>query len=198
MEPLWSPAVATGRSRWQMGRPRKRLGQAQTVAVGCDRLPERFHGKEGVDGSSPSEGFSREGIPEIADLGQRDRRRATARTRAVLRLPGSRRTRAISCGARAGPFDVVLARPLATVAQAGHVGRIPRGPRGGCAQVARPELGRRRCNRRPGALLQPEWLEMKQRFHQFLLPFRLRSLSCMKPKRANSYANSCRIPRSSV
>jgi hypothetical protein len=25
--------------------------------VGCDRLPEPFHGKEGVDGSSPSEGF---------------------------------------------------------------------------------------------------------------------------------------------
>jgi hypothetical protein len=24
-------------------------------AVGCDRLPEAFHGKEGVDGSSPSE-----------------------------------------------------------------------------------------------------------------------------------------------
>jgi hypothetical protein len=60
MEPLWSPAVATGRSRWQMERPRKRLGQAQTVAVGCDRLPERFHGKEGVDGSSPSEGLARQ------------------------------------------------------------------------------------------------------------------------------------------
>jgi hypothetical protein len=26
--------------------------------VGCDQLPESFHGKEGVDGSSPSEGFS--------------------------------------------------------------------------------------------------------------------------------------------
>jgi hypothetical protein len=64
MEPLWSPAVATGRSRWQTGRPRKRLGQAQTVAVGCDRLPERFHGKEGVDGSSPSEGFAK--APQIA------------------------------------------------------------------------------------------------------------------------------------
>jgi hypothetical protein len=25
--------------------------------MGCDRLPEKFHGKEGVDGSSPSEGF---------------------------------------------------------------------------------------------------------------------------------------------
>src|SRR6266511_347045 len=51
MERLWSPAVATGGNRWQVGRPRRRLKQAKTVAVGCD-------GKEGVDGSSPSEGFS--------------------------------------------------------------------------------------------------------------------------------------------
>ena len=25
--------------------------------MGCDQLPETFHGKEGVDGSNPSEGF---------------------------------------------------------------------------------------------------------------------------------------------
>jgi hypothetical protein len=58
MEHLWSPAVATGGNRWQMERPRKRLKKAKTVAVGCDQLPEAFHGKEGVDGSSPSEGFA--------------------------------------------------------------------------------------------------------------------------------------------
>jgi hypothetical protein len=57
MEPLWSPAVATSRNRWQMGGRRERLRQAKTVAVGCDQLPELFHGKEGVDGSSPSEGL---------------------------------------------------------------------------------------------------------------------------------------------
>jgi len=57
MEPLWSPAVATGGNRSQMGRRRKRLRQAKTVAVGCDRLPGEAHGKEGVDGSSPSEGL---------------------------------------------------------------------------------------------------------------------------------------------
>jgi hypothetical protein len=57
MEPLWSPAGATGGKRWQMERLRKRLKQAKTVAVGCDRLPETFHGKEGVDGSNPSEGL---------------------------------------------------------------------------------------------------------------------------------------------
>jgi hypothetical protein len=42
-----------------MARPRRPLKQAQTVAVGCDRLPESFHGKEGVDGSSPSEGSAK-------------------------------------------------------------------------------------------------------------------------------------------
>jgi hypothetical protein len=57
MEPLWSPAVATGSNRWQMGGRPERLRQAQTIAVGCDRLPKLFHGKEGVDGSSPSEGL---------------------------------------------------------------------------------------------------------------------------------------------
>jgi hypothetical protein len=39
-----------------MGLPRKRLEQAKTVATGCDQLPIGAHGKEGVDGSSPSEG----------------------------------------------------------------------------------------------------------------------------------------------
>jgi hypothetical protein len=57
MSSLWSPVVATGRNRWQMVRPRERLEQAETVAVGCNRLRATFHGKEGVDGSSPSEGL---------------------------------------------------------------------------------------------------------------------------------------------
>jgi hypothetical protein len=38
---------------------RKRRKQAKTVAVGCDRLPSEVHGKEGVDGSSPSEGSAK-------------------------------------------------------------------------------------------------------------------------------------------
>jgi hypothetical protein len=29
---------------------------SESVAAGCHRLPEKFHGNEGVDGSSPSEG----------------------------------------------------------------------------------------------------------------------------------------------
>jgi hypothetical protein len=57
MERLWSLAVATSGSRWQMQEARKPLKQAETVAVGCDQLPIGAHGKEGVDGSSPSEGL---------------------------------------------------------------------------------------------------------------------------------------------
>jgi hypothetical protein len=35
----------------------ERLKQAKSVAAGCHRLPIGAHGKEGVDGSSPSEVF---------------------------------------------------------------------------------------------------------------------------------------------
>jgi hypothetical protein len=59
MEHIWSRAVATAGKRWQMGQALKRLKQAKTVAVGCHRLPEKFHGKDGVDGSSPSEGSAK-------------------------------------------------------------------------------------------------------------------------------------------
>jgi hypothetical protein len=57
MERLWSLAGATSGNRWQIGRPRKRRKQAKTVATGCDQLPQNLDGKEGVDGSSPSEGL---------------------------------------------------------------------------------------------------------------------------------------------
>jgi hypothetical protein len=75
MEPLWSPAVAIGGNRWQMGRPAKSLRQAKTVAVGCDRLPPKLHGKEGVGGSSPPERFAESPangdvvLPAMARLG---------------------------------------------------------------------------------------------------------------------------------
>jgi hypothetical protein len=59
MEPLWSPVVATVGNQWQIAEARKRRNQAQTVAVGCYRLPFGAHGKEGVDGSSPSEGLAK-------------------------------------------------------------------------------------------------------------------------------------------
>src|SRR5918996_5287850 len=40
-----------------MGRGQTRLKHAKTVAMDCDQLPRPQNGKEGVDGSSPSEGF---------------------------------------------------------------------------------------------------------------------------------------------
>jgi hypothetical protein len=52
----------SGRNQWQpvanVG-ARKRQKQAKTVATGCHQLPIGAHGKEGVDGSSPSEGFTK-------------------------------------------------------------------------------------------------------------------------------------------
>src|SRR5438552_4911554 len=48
MEPLWSPVVATGGTQWQNGSARNPPKQAESVAVGCERLPEKFHGKQGV------------------------------------------------------------------------------------------------------------------------------------------------------
>jgi hypothetical protein len=67
MEPLWSPVVATAGKRSQSAKPKKPQTQAKTVAVCCDRLPEKFHGKEGVDGSRLSEGFEKG--PQLALFG---------------------------------------------------------------------------------------------------------------------------------
>jgi hypothetical protein len=39
------PSGRTRGNRWQTARPLKRPRQAKTVSVGCDRLPEAFHGK---------------------------------------------------------------------------------------------------------------------------------------------------------
>jgi hypothetical protein len=47
MEPLWSPVVATGGNRMQIGLARKPPKQAKSVPVDCDQLPQRAHGKEG-------------------------------------------------------------------------------------------------------------------------------------------------------
>jgi hypothetical protein len=49
----------SGRNWWQPVANRTRPKTAQTSenrAVRCQRLPPRFHGKEGVSGSSPEEG----------------------------------------------------------------------------------------------------------------------------------------------
>ena len=57
MEHLWSQAGATSGNRSQMGHPQKRLkeGDRQPMATHGNRFAA--HGKEGVDGSSPSEGL---------------------------------------------------------------------------------------------------------------------------------------------
>jgi hypothetical protein len=55
MEPSgrnWSQPVAKAPA----SEPAKR---AKSVAIGCHRLPIGSHGKEGVDGSSPSEGSAK-------------------------------------------------------------------------------------------------------------------------------------------
>jgi hypothetical protein len=59
MEPLWSPAGAPSGNQRQIAGPRKPLNQAKFVAMRCHQLPERFDGKKGVDGSSPSEGLQK-------------------------------------------------------------------------------------------------------------------------------------------
>jgi hypothetical protein len=51
------PRGCNRRQSGQIDRVRKPRRQAKSVATGYHRLPEKFHGKEGVDGSSPSEGF---------------------------------------------------------------------------------------------------------------------------------------------
>src|SRR5919198_4912708 len=59
MEPLWSPVVANSGNHSQNGPARNWRKQAETVAIGCSQLPPRLDGKEGVDGSSPSEGSAK-------------------------------------------------------------------------------------------------------------------------------------------
>jgi hypothetical protein len=46
MEPLWSPVVATAGNQRQIGWPSKPEKQAESVATGCHRLPETFHGSQ--------------------------------------------------------------------------------------------------------------------------------------------------------
>ncbi len=64
MEHLWSQAGATNGNRSQMGPSRKRLKQADRQPVATHGNRFGAHGKEGVDGSSPSEGFTK--LPQTA------------------------------------------------------------------------------------------------------------------------------------
>jgi hypothetical protein len=58
MERLWSQAGATSGNRWQRGQAHKRLKQADPQPVATHGNRFGAHGKEGVNGSSPLEGFT--------------------------------------------------------------------------------------------------------------------------------------------
>src|SRR4051794_13789940 len=59
MEQLWSRAGATGGNRRQNQTPPELREHAKSVATDCQRLRKEFHGKEGVNGSSPLEGLEK-------------------------------------------------------------------------------------------------------------------------------------------
>src|SRR5881392_4183669 len=59
METLWKNEGAMERKRFDRFEPRNRLNKPNLFATGCHRLPPKSHGKEGVDGSSPSEGSAK-------------------------------------------------------------------------------------------------------------------------------------------
>jgi hypothetical protein len=90
MERLWSPAGATSGKHRQISRPSKPRDQAKSVAVGCDWLPRASNGKEGVDGSSPSEGSVHRHL--LLSL-QARRRRVVWRGSARCRFAGTSRLR---------------------------------------------------------------------------------------------------------
>jgi hypothetical protein len=61
MEQLWNRAGATAGKRSALRRRENGLIWGETFATGCHRLPFGSHGKEGVSGSSPEEGFNLRG-----------------------------------------------------------------------------------------------------------------------------------------
>jgi hypothetical protein len=67
--------VANAGNQSQIRFARDPQEQAKTVAVGCARLPIGAHGKEGVDGSSPSEGSFSKNYLQIGQSGCRSKHR---------------------------------------------------------------------------------------------------------------------------
>src|SRR5437762_14108889 len=59
MEHLWRRAGAAGGNRTQIGTAAQHRMSLQTAASDCQQLRRTAHGKEGVDGSSPSEGSAK-------------------------------------------------------------------------------------------------------------------------------------------
>src|SRR5690242_12920630 len=104
---LWSlygaPVVATGGNPWQTSQAEKWPKQAKTVAVGCHRLRFGAHGKEGVDGSSPSEGFTERPAKRPLELSHCETVVTRGHSRALAGVP--------SLGASAGGTRLVQADP---------------------------------------------------------------------------------------
>ena len=60
------PSGRNQRQPWQMERPRKPLKQADPQPIATHRNRSGAHGKEGVDGSSPSEGLQIPRTPALS------------------------------------------------------------------------------------------------------------------------------------
>jgi hypothetical protein len=112
MEPLWSPVVATGGNHWQNAQGRKPQKQAKTVATGCHRLPEKFHGKGRVD---PTSLLLKRGSP--SSLRKRDESREPEGTQDSNGTYRVRETNAREVPSRR--MDARLASDLLFVAAAG-------------------------------------------------------------------------------
>src|SRR5438105_10687079 len=89
---LVEPVVANGGSRRQIDRSQKPRKQAKPVATGCHRLRATLHGKEGVDGSSPSEGSAKAALTGLSVCVQSARRAISPGMEPFMEL--SRRERA--------------------------------------------------------------------------------------------------------
>jgi hypothetical protein len=150
---LWSPVVATGGKRSQIRRRRNRLEQAKTVAVGCSQLPAPLHGKEGIDGSSPSEGFGESPAHRLVGLSKQQ----TAVTRGHLRDTFDVHT-LFARGPASGlfePFPLIRRPSLPRKASIGNpiqlfaVTRVGSGRSGSCgpASTQRPPPARARARR---------------------------------------------------
>jgi hypothetical protein len=95
----------TGRNQWQPmanANATKTASTSQTVATGCDQLPIGAHGKEGVDGSSPSEGFHRSPA-KAGFLSSNELTHLTARVRS--------RYASVTPACRSRPFSAVSFTP---------------------------------------------------------------------------------------
>jgi hypothetical protein len=122
MEQLWNRGGATGRKRSARQTPINGLNERETVATGCHRLPFGSHGKEGVDGSSPSEGSAK--TPHVG----------ASRSDPVARSPAC-----IRYGAVYGAFRFRMPLGVATQRREPGPPGLELEPRSARAPLARPQ-----------------------------------------------------------